>query len=226
MTNASSLIDERQSTGPINNGVALRMLPLGDSITWGYQSADGNGYRWALLNRLAIIGNTVEYVGSQTSGDMVQNHNEGHPGAVISEIATYADQSLPDRPNVVLLMAGTNDCGKGLTGAPDRLSSLIDQVVAACPDAAVIVAQITPMADATAEANAQTFNAAIPDIVASKVNAGNKVLLVNQSDYVTVNDLIDGLHPTGHGYDLMSECWLAGIQQAGANGWIQAPVNV
>lgn len=204
------------------------MLPLGDSITYGYRSSDGDGYRWALLNRLSLIGNTVEYVGSVHSGDMVQNANEGHPGAVISEIATYADLSLPDRPNVVLLMAGTNDCGKpdDPAGAPSRLSSLIDKIVSACPDAAVIVAQITPIQDANAEARVQTFNAALPDIVASKANAGKKVLLVDQSAYVTVNDLIDGLHPTGHGYDRMSECWLAGIQQAGVNGWIQTPVII
>ncbi len=62
-------------------------------------------------------------------------------------------------------------------------------------------------------------------LVVSKANAGKKVLLADQSAYLTINDLIDGLYPTGHGYDLMSECWLAGIQQP-ANGWIQTPVVV
>jgi lysophospholipase L1-like esterase len=87
------------------DGVTLRMLPLGDSITWGFQSSDGNGYRLDLKNLLS--GNQVIYVGSQQSGSMANNENEGHPGALIDQIATYAQASLPDRPNVVLLMAGT-----------------------------------------------------------------------------------------------------------------------
>ncbi|KAK3617285.1 hypothetical protein LTR56_025386, partial [Elasticomyces elasticus] len=56
-------------------GVTLRMLPLGDSITWGYLSSDGNGYRLDLENLLD--GNPVEYIGSQQSGNMADNWNEG-----------------------------------------------------------------------------------------------------------------------------------------------------
>lgn len=44
----------------LENGINLRILPLGDSITWGYGSTDGNGYRLDLLNLLA--GNDVQYI--------------------------------------------------------------------------------------------------------------------------------------------------------------------
>ena len=37
----------------VANGVALRILPLGDSITWGFRSSDGNGYRAHLRSSLA-----------------------------------------------------------------------------------------------------------------------------------------------------------------------------
>jgi hypothetical protein len=60
----------------ISNGVNLRILPLGDSITYGAGSSDGNGYRLALQNMLS--GNNVQYVGSQHSGSMANNSNEGH----------------------------------------------------------------------------------------------------------------------------------------------------
>lgn len=33
-------------------GIELRILPLGDSITYGWLSGDGNGYRLELLKRL------------------------------------------------------------------------------------------------------------------------------------------------------------------------------
>lgn len=38
---------------PVKPGIELRILPLGDSITWGYRSSDGNGYRLKLLNDLS-----------------------------------------------------------------------------------------------------------------------------------------------------------------------------
>lgn len=55
-------------------GYNMRIQPLGDSITFGYLSSDGNGYRNDLLQRLVApinvngtvepSNNTVLYVGS------------------------------------------------------------------------------------------------------------------------------------------------------------------
>jgi lysophospholipase L1-like esterase len=210
----------------LDNGVDLKILPLGDSITWGFQSTDGNGYRLDLLNMLA--GNPVQYVGSQRSGTMADNYNEGHPGATISEITGYAMASLPERPNVILLMAGTNDCNGDVDpgGAPARLGSLIDECISACPDAVILVAQLTPIANQQAEALVETFNAAVPGIVATRADAGKHVLTVDMSSYVNTGDLYDGLHPNDAGYNLMAECWYAGLQAAAANGWINTPVPV
>jgi lysophospholipase L1-like esterase len=173
-----------------------------------------------------LSGNAVQYVGSQQSGNMIDNYNEGHPGAIITQIASYAKASLPDRPNVVLLMAGTNDVNipSDPADAPVHLASLIDEIITTCPDAAILVAQLTPVAGAASEALAQTFNAAVPGIVASRVSAGHSVLVVDMTNYVTVKDLADGLHPNDVGYNLMAQAWYAGIQKAAANGWINAPV--
>jgi lysophospholipase L1-like esterase len=209
----------------ISNGVSLRIQPLCDFITYGYLSSDGNGYRNDLLECLS--GNPVQYIGSVRSGNMTDNYNEGHPDAVITRIATFAENSLPERPNVVLLMAGTNDGNTGLdisTTMPERLGMLIDEVVSACPDAAVIVAQRTPITSLDCQYNIGQFNDAIPGIVAARANAGKHVLVVNMSLKITTADLKDGLHPTDYGYDLMSEVWLAGIQQAGSNAGIKPPV--
>jgi hypothetical protein len=173
-----------------------------------------------------LSGNVVQYIGSIRSGSMVNNNNEGHPGALISEISKYAENSLSKQPNVVLVMAGTNDVNNlsDPEGAPARLGSLIDRIIAECPDAAIIIAQITPIADAAKNALAKTFNAAIPGIVAARANSGAKVLVVDMSSYLTVNDLDDGLHPKDTGYILMARAWYAGIEQAAKNGWIREPI--
>jgi lysophospholipase L1-like esterase len=200
-------------------------MPLGDSITWGYESSDGNGYRLGLQELLSE--NTVQYIGSQRSGNMTDNYNEGHPGALIDQIATYANLSLWEMPNIVLVMAGTNDMNTNLnvSTAPERLGSLIDEIVDACPDAAVLVAQLIPSMPATTDARINSFNAALPGIVASRANAGKKVMEVNMDDYFGEKDLQDDLHPSDEGYLRMSVAWYDGIQEADEKGLISPLKN-
>lgn len=205
---------------------ALRILPLGDSITWGWSSSDGNGYRQDLLKLLD--GNSVKYIGSQTSGNMTNNDNEGHPGWKIAEIANIAAISTPQRPNVILVMAGTNDVngdGKVAPGAPDRFASLLDGLIAACPDAVIVAAQLTPIEAQDQDARAKTYNAALPDIVDQRTKAGKHVILVDMHSAMSTSDLADGIHPNDHGYQLMANTWFAGLQKAASNGWIGAPVQ-
>ncbi|RFU33649.1 hypothetical protein B7463_g2678, partial [Scytalidium lignicola] len=217
-----------RANNAIAGGVALRILPLGDSITWGYLSSDGNGYRLDLENDLS--GNPVDYIGSQTSGNMPDNHNEGHPGATIDQILDFSSASLPERPNVVLLHAGTNDLNDNPPvdpgGAPERLDNLIDKIISSCPDAAVLVAQIVPNGNAAVNALVQTFNAAIPGIVKTRADAGNHVLVVDMYSALTTADLTDGLHPNDGGYAKMANVWYASLVNAGSMGWIQPPVDV
>jgi lysophospholipase L1-like esterase len=209
-------------------------MPVGDSITHGYQggsvNADGNGYRLQLWNDLTNDSNNItkyHIAGSQVSGDLPDPYNEGYNGALISEIATNINGSLSSmRPNVVLIHAGTNDMNRPVDPdtAPDRLGDLIDEVVAACPDAAVLVAEIIVIADSDSNSRRETYNAAIPDVVSARANAGKQVMLVDMSNLLTTDDLIDGLHPLDQGYNKMGDAWFSAIQTASQNGWIKTPV--
>jgi hypothetical protein len=51
----------------------LRIMPLGASITYGYASSDGNGYRKHLRDQLRYAGWKVNMVGSQVGGNMNDN---------------------------------------------------------------------------------------------------------------------------------------------------------
>lgn len=206
------------------------MMPVGDSITHGWQGANvnaaGNGYRLQLWND--ITDNTKHFVGSQISGDLPDPYNEGYNGAIISDIESYISNSLTSmRPNIVLIHAGTNDMGRPYEPdtAPDRLGNLIDEVISVCPDAVVLVAQIITIADSASNERRETYNAAIPGVVASRSNAGKHVAVVDMSNLLTTSDLIDGLHPTDDGYAKMGDAWFAAIQSAGTQGWITAPVS-
>lgn len=186
---------------PIANGTNLRILPLGDSITFGWQpeyKQGTNGYRAELAQRLS--GSSFDFVGTMRSGDMVENYNEGHSGFTITQIQDVMQPALDLRPNVVLLHAGTNDLhrpapeGEPYSEAPRRLDGFIDVVLKTCPDAVVIVAKIIQSANTDSNARFATFNDAIPGIVKSKVGAGYKVAVVDQN-VVGPDELIDGVHP-------------------------------
>ena len=98
----------------------LRILPIGDSITYG-SNPDGfaHGWRDTLSADLADKLDRVVFVGSQTSkvstvDDATLYRHEGNPGWTVS----YVGASLNDiatgvvdkyDPDVVLLMAGIND---------------------------------------------------------------------------------------------------------------------
>ncbi|MCJ1397710.1 hypothetical protein MMC11_000906 [Xylographa trunciseda] len=210
----------QSSLVPIS-GKNLTILPLGDSITNGFQSTDGNGYRLDLVQDVAK--NTVNMIGSVHAGTMPDDNNEGHDGAVITEIASNATTSLPLLPTVVLLMAGTNDMDKNIstTTAPDRLGALIDQIFTACPNTTVLVAQVTPSGKNTTEASILGYNAAIPGVVAQRAKAGMHVAVVDMYDALSFPaDFADYLHPNDGGYKKMADAWYAGLQQADQMGWL------
>ncbi|KAL4886051.1 hypothetical protein BJY04DRAFT_213590 [Aspergillus karnatakaensis] len=206
----------------IAGGVPLRVLPLGDSITDGYASSDGNGYRLQLWNN---IDNPKDFVGTLNKGNMPDGNNEGYNGATISEISSRIGRALEMRPNVVLVHVGTNDMNKPSEPdtAHERLGSLIDKIVSACPDAAVLVAKIVRASNGGTQARINSFNGKIPAVVAARAEKGKKVMVVDMS---SINQLADGLHPNDAGYRQMGDIWYSAIQDAADKGWIDKPVAV
>jgi lysophospholipase L1-like esterase len=206
----------------------LRVEPMGDSITWGYQSTTGNGYRGPLDDELTGEGYPVDFVGSGRGGTMSDPDNEGHSGWRIDQIAGIADSSLARyKPNVVTLMIGTNDLGQNyqVSTAPDRLSALVDQIVSDDPTATVLVANLIVSTNTVVAPAEPAFNAAVAGMIQSKQGAGEHVSLVDMSALTTA-DLFDALHPNDGGYQKMADAWNKGIQAAAAAGWIQPPAPV
>jgi lysophospholipase L1-like esterase len=201
------------ATAESNGGV--RVMPLGDSITEGTQVP--GGYRIGLWQRFGAGGYRVDFVGSQFNGpaSLGDHDHEGHPGWRIDQIdASVVAWLRNTTPHTVLLHIGTNDIlqNHDVAGAPARLSTLVDHVTATVPTAEVFVATIIPLADSGQEASVRGFNATIPGIVQSKVDAGKHVHLVDMHAALTTADLIDGIHPTAAGYDKMAAAWLAALR--------------
>jgi lysophospholipase L1-like esterase len=196
----------------------VKIMPLGDSITWGVGSPSSSSYRTALYNRLVGgAGYAVDFVGSQQSGSLPDTDNEGHSGWRIDQIAASVDGWLATyQPDVILLHIGTNDMNQNyqVGTAPQRLGGLIDQILAARPTATVLVAKIIPALDATVQARINTFNAAVPGIVGSR---GTRARLVDLST-LAASDLNDTLHPNDTGYARMAVRWYTALEPVLGDG--------
>ncbi|MFC7483936.1 SGNH/GDSL hydrolase family protein [Luedemannella flava] len=203
------------ATASAESNGGVRVMPLGDSITEGTQVPGGS--RIGLWQRLSAGGYRVDFVGSQYNGpsNLGDHDHEGHPGWRIDQIdANIVGWLRTYTPRTVLLHIGTNDIlqNYNVSGAPGRLSTLLDRITSTAPNAEVFVAQIITLSN-SGQANAvRTFNSALPAIVQSKVNAGKRVHLVDMYSALTTSDLIDGVHPTANGYDKMAARWYAALQ--------------
>jgi subtilisin family serine protease/lysophospholipase L1-like esterase len=191
---------------------AVKIMPLGDSITWG-QGSDGEaGYRGPLWLRLSNeTGYAPNFVGSVAQGivgdtPIDQNH-EGHKGYTIADIQAGATGWVTTyQPDVVLLHIGTNDMFKGVSPstALSRLSALIDQILLAQPNAQIIVAKIIQTTNIDVQPRIDQYNAGIPTVVQAK---GAQVRLVDMTGTLLDADLYDTVHPNDAGYAKMSDRW-------------------
>ena len=191
-------------------------MPLGDSITWGTPNPDYGGYRRLLGTLLTNDGYSFEFVGSRPSGDIPSPNNEGHPGWTIQQLKRGIDTLRwleTARPDLILLHIGTNDLRPSINqgaSAPDHLSALLDDVLERLPQVRVIVAQIIPFAKGPDDGH-RSYNAAIPNIVASK---GPHVSRVDMQNVLSPpSDYSDGFHPKAGGYDKMARAWERAIRQ-------------
>lgn len=92
----------------------LNLLPLGDSITHGVihsGDTESGGYRTALQARLADLGVLADFTGSLSNGPAaIDRHHQGHRGWTIDQLNDrQAAIAAAAQPDVILLMAGTND---------------------------------------------------------------------------------------------------------------------
>ncbi|MGW2277775.1 ricin-type beta-trefoil lectin domain protein [Streptomyces sp. NPDC001770] len=203
----------------------LRLMPLGDSITWGQGSSTGNGYREPLRSRLVAGGHSTDFVGTLQNGVMSDPDNEGHSGWTIDGITSIADGTLTrSQPNVVTLEIGTNDMNLGnspSTAAP-RLGALIDRILSAAPHATVLVGTLILSTSPTVQGNRPDFDRQVPGVVQARQAAGKHVRLVDLNS-LTAADLADSLHPNDSGYQKMATAFYGGVQAADADGWITPP---
>jgi lysophospholipase L1-like esterase len=206
------------------DGSPCKILPLGDSITYGIQYA--GAYRVQLFQDTLNAHQKITFVGdpslangpTMVGGVSFPQDNDGHSGWTIDQIASLVPSpALQTNPDIILLMIGTNDMysqSQPVAQAPMRLGALLDKIFQANTHALLVVAQITPLQNSTWEMQVQTYNAAIPALVQARATAGKHIALADMHTGFMVATMLssDGVHPNMTGYDHMGDVWYAAIK--------------
>ncbi len=211
---------------------AVRIMPLGDSITWditfGDTRPDGlrTGYRQPLWLALQAEGFDVDFVGSLIAGqDAVpafDPDNEGHSGWTDAQIAANIYNWLTANPaDVILLHIGTN----GLDASPNDVASILDEVDRYEADHSmpitVFIARIIQRVPYSATTT--QFNDNVEAMALGRVaNEDDRIVIVDMEDgaglIYTIDtsgltgDMYDYLHPNSHGYPKMAAQWFAHLR--------------
>ena len=148
---------------------AMRIMPLGDSITqWNCghikrvpddgATASFGGYRGFLFSQLAQLWGKPSYLSKpfETVGGMYDcGSHEGHSGWTCADLDSIITASATAyRPDVVLLMCGTNDLyyrpstlhperGGNVTTVLARMNSLLNKLFAVQPNVQVLISTIS-----------------------------------------------------------------------------------
>lgn len=199
----------------------LRVMPLGDSITEGVNG----GYRNRLWQRLSADGRTVDYVGPRYDqwARIADKDHAGTPGFTVGNLLGQIDGWLATyRPDVVLLMVGTNDLAwwnvEGPEASAARLGTLLDRIRQLAPKTTVIVASIPPMKGTAAPNNrsreemGRIYNAAIRRLVEQRIGQGAPFAFADVHAALTVSDLYDDVHPTEAAHNRIADVWYEALR--------------
>lgn len=195
----------------------VRILPLGDSITFG-TGAPG-GYRNKLHALLTADGYNVDFVGVQTGNPVASLPDPDHQGIGGWRI-DQVDADIPKwlgvvaDPDVILLHIGTNDFGQGLdtVNAINRFDALITKLARQLPYAHLVVANLMERGEPANATILNQFNPFVVDRVNAQAALGRRVTFLDMRAAVPLAEMPDNLHPGQAGYDHMAEAWAPAVK--------------
>ncbi len=192
---------------------------MGDSITFGSGSTDGNGYRKLLFDYLYGPNevHNIAYIGSQQSGSAGYRH-EGHPGwrtdqliDGVNRLKWLTNPTNGGPPQFVVLLTGANDAGQGHSWQQmvTDTATLLDLILAGSPSTCVVLCEQILMSgniNHTLSDNTrkqQAYNAALPGLAAAR---SGRVNIARLGIITQANLDPSGVHPTDLGYRMVA--WL------------------
>lgn len=207
-------------TSDVRNGTAVtrvRLFALGDSLTVGAQSTDGKGYRSILraaVTATPLATGPLDFVGPVSDDPIDHFAANGRPIVYYTTGTNLTDQigsgTRRAHPDVVVFMAGTNDCidnGTTYNGTttPAAWASVLETFRTTEPQAKIIALKVpsfpTGSSYVTFQTNVDDLNSKLPALVTTQQGLGQTVALIETMTGVVDGDYsVDGLHFNDSGY--------------------------
>jgi len=203
----------------------IRIMPLGDSITYGMHTYDEflnkenlvGGYRQFLWRMLKNSNKTVDFVGSKKAGEdispAIDPDNEGHPGWRMADIANITYEKMAEfQPDIVLLHIGTNDLAET---SPDGVLNILNEIDSyengSGKKIMVFVALIIPRQ--VTDERIDTFNKNLNKALQKRILSGDRIKIVDmyRGAHLTSSDYSNDMHPNDTGYYKMAQVWFKSI---------------
>lgn len=217
----------------------IKIMPLGDSITFGM--ADDGGYRKYLSYLLQQNGyKNVDLVGPEGKDSATFNYNgqsvtyddnhAGYSGYTITDLPggwmgklngiletmQKGDYIKKYSPDIILLQIGTNDISNGhLDGSEERLHQLLDYLKENMPSDGKIFLTTIPDLGNTFGGSTNNDIAKYNELVkkvAGEYSSKNVIYADIHSVIDASKDLADGVHPNAGGYEKMGKYWFSQIE--------------
>lgn len=205
----------------ISNAETVRIMPLGDSITYDENVEDleeprpigiRTGYRSHLWYQLKAAAYEADFVGSKVAGEKVtpkfDPDNEGHPGWSSYKLEEYTYKYLANNPaDIVLLHIGTNDHRTSTAGVEQILDWIDLYEKESGHQVKVIVAMIIDRQEP--DPIIEIFNENLKETVGRRVKNGDLLTLVDMYKGAGLKslDYADNTHPNNDGYRKMAKVW-------------------
>lgn len=201
----------------------LKVMCVGDSITYGFNSTDAGGYRSELFTGLnARLGYLPMSAGFDIYGYLGRNKMCGLSGERTDETLVRTLVQMPTfKPDYIFLHTGTNDTTQLATSAGPNsvaqsmvyLTSILNSTFAANPECRLFICTIID--NGTYHSQVVTYNTALTTLVQARPEyaKGNLILV----DMYTAMGLYststwgDATHPNAAGYTVMANKFLSVI---------------
>lgn len=218
---------------------ALKVLPIGDSITSGYNSCS---YRTSLVRLLRS--HLVEFVGSLSHNKLhpgnCANSNMAHEGRAGSRTIDWLQHEENnksrafnvtnlEKPDVVLLHIGSNDINRGESpgqfdeyigsgnGTIGRIDNLLDEIFTASPGVTIFLADIIPwLQDSTVNDGLTQLRSEIYKLLNYRSSVNDRVHVVRVFEEFQPAFLqSDLIHPNADGDSYLATKWIQALQTYG-----------
>jgi len=207
------------------NADTVRIMPLGDSITYGADNSlnavdSSIAYRGSLWTKLHDAGYDIDFVGEVQAGSdyrifdpSFDLDNEGHWGWRADEIASHVtDYLTANSPDIILLHIGTNDLhqGEDIISTVNDVATILDQIHNFDPNIEVIVARI--INQQIYDQQTTDYNSALETMLQNRITNGEPITIVDMENGAGIdyaNDMLDNFHPNTAGNSKIADQWYA-----------------